>query len=76
MAENISQRIRSNPQVMTGKLVIRGTRIPVELIVQMLAQGIAEEEILGEYPHLQPEDIHAAVARSGRDKPKKPKGHR
>lgn len=56
------ERIAINPKVMTGKPVIRGTRIPVELIVKMLAQGIAEEEILKEYPRLEPEDIKAALA--------------
>lgn len=52
-------RISVNPEVMVGKPVIRGTRIPVELIVRMLGQGISEEEILKEYPRLQPEDILA-----------------
>lgn len=56
------ERIRLDPKVMTGKPVIRGTRIPVELIVRMLAQGIPESEILQEYPRLQPEDIRAALA--------------
>ena len=42
---------------MVGKPVIRGTCIPVELIVRMLAQGIPENDILQEYPRLQPEDI-------------------
>jgi len=48
-----------NPKVMVGKSVIRGTRIPVELMRKMLAQGIAEEEILKEYPRLESEDIKA-----------------
>jgi len=56
------ERISVNPKVMVGKPVIRGTRIPVELIVKMLAQGIASEEILKEYPRLEPEDIRAALA--------------
>jgi uncharacterized protein (DUF433 family) len=47
---------------MTGKPVIRGTRIPVELIVRMLAQGISEPDILKEYPRLQSQDIRAALA--------------
>ena len=45
-----------------GKPVIRGTRIPGELIVRMLAQGISEKEILVEYPRLQPDDIRASLA--------------
>ncbi|MFN8483511.1 MAG: DUF433 domain-containing protein [Anaerolineae bacterium] len=55
------ERISTNPNVMVGKPVIRGTRIPVELIVRMLAQGISEAEILREYPRLEPEDIRAAL---------------
>ncbi len=47
---------------MAGKVVIRGTRIPVELIVRMLAQGLSQDAILREYPRLQPEDIRAALA--------------
>ncbi len=61
MDERLLQRITLNPDVMAGKPVIRGTRIPVELIVRMLAQGIPESEILSEYPHLNPEDIRAAL---------------
>ena len=62
MSEQSEERIVINPQVMVGKPVIRGTRIPVELILRMLAQGISENEMLREYPRLQPEDIRAALA--------------
>ena len=62
MNEQLRQRLSIDPNVMTGKPVIRGTRIPVELIVRMLAQGIPESDILQEYPRLQPEDIRAALA--------------
>lgn len=62
MDEQLLQRISLNPDVMTGKPVIRDTRIPVELIVRMLAQGLGEDEILREYPHLQAEDVRAALA--------------
>ena len=55
-------RIVINPQVMVGKPVIRGTRITVELIVRMFAQGISEQEILREYPRLKTEDLRAALA--------------
>ncbi len=61
MNEHILERIIINPRIMVGKPVIRGTRIPVELIVRMLAQGISEGEILDEYPHLSLEDIQAAL---------------
>jgi uncharacterized protein (DUF433 family) len=62
MDDRIGQRISIDPRVMAGKPVVRGTRIPVELIVRMLAQGIPESEILREYPRLQLEDIRAALA--------------
>ena len=62
MDKQLLQRISMDPQVMVGKPVIRGTRIPLELIVRMLAQGIPEGDILREYPRLQPDDIRAALA--------------
>jgi uncharacterized protein (DUF433 family) len=62
MDENMPlERITVNPKVMVGKPVIRGTRIPAELIVRMLSQGITEEAILEEYPRLKLEDIRAAL---------------
>ena len=60
--DRLLERIAVNPKVMTGKPVIRGTRIPVELVVKMLAQGIGEDEILKEYPRLESADIKAALA--------------
>ncbi len=62
MDDQLRQRIAVDPRIMVGKPVIRGTRIPVELILRMLAQGISEHDILAEYPRLQPEDIRAALA--------------
>jgi uncharacterized protein (DUF433 family) len=62
MAQQLNQRIAVNPTVMAGKPVIQNTRISVELIVRMVAQGIPEDEILREYPRLQREDIRAALA--------------
>ena len=61
MDERLWQRITVDPKIMAGKPIIRGTRIPVELIVRMLAQGIAEDAILREYPRLQSDDIRAAL---------------
>lgn len=54
------ERIQLNPKVMVGKPVIKGTRIPVELLVRMVAQGISEAEILEEYPRLELADLRAA----------------
>ena len=62
MSEKLLQRISVDAKVMVGKPVIRGTRIPVELILRMLAQGIPEGNILREHPRLQAEDIRAALA--------------
>lgn len=62
MEQRLLDRIEINPRVMAGKPVIKGTRIPVELVLRMLSQGISAEEILEEYPHLSKEDIQAALA--------------
>ena len=59
---DFQERISIYPNIMAGKPVIRGTRIPVELIVRMLAQGIPEKDILQEYPRLEPDDVRAALA--------------
>lgn len=55
------ERIEINPEVMVGKPVIRGTRIPVELILEKLAAGLTAQELLRSYPRLGPEDISAAL---------------
>ncbi len=53
--------IAINPKVMLGKPVIRGTRIPVELILRKLGEGATEAELLDAYPNLKPDDIRAAM---------------
>lgn len=55
------ERIQVNPKIMVGKPIIKGTRIPVELLVQMVAQGISEAEILEEYPRLELVDLRVAL---------------
>jgi len=50
-----------NPKVMMGKPVIRGTRIPVELILRKLGEGGSEAELLEAYPRLTKADIQAAI---------------
>jgi uncharacterized protein (DUF433 family) len=57
----IIDRIDINPKVMMGKPVIRGTRIPVELILRKLSEGATHAELVEAYPRLTTEDIHAAV---------------
>ena len=55
-------RIEINPDVMLGKPVIKGTRIPVELIVRKLSEGATEADLLDAYPRLKQKDVHAALA--------------
>jgi len=57
----ITTRIEVNPKVMLGKPVIRGTRIPVELILRKLSEGATEADLLDAYPRLTKEDIQAAI---------------
>ena len=58
----LRERIEMHPKVMMGKPVIRGTRIPVELILRKLSEGAAEDDLLDAYPRLSREDIRAAMA--------------
>jgi uncharacterized protein (DUF433 family) len=58
---NWRERVELNPQVLLGKPVIKGTRIAVELIIELLAEGWTEKQILEEYPTLCLDDIRAAV---------------
>jgi len=51
-----------DPELHHGEPCIRGTRIPVSVIVSSLADGISEEELLEQYPQLTREDIRAALA--------------
>jgi len=66
MNAELLSRVVLDPKIMVGKPIIRGTRIPVELLVRMVAQGIPEVEILREYPRLQLEDIQAALLYAAR----------
>ena len=57
--------IEINPKIMLGKPVIKGTRIPVYLSVELVAQGLTYEEILQDYPHLTKRDIQNALEYAG-----------
>jgi len=57
--QQLLERITLNPQVMMGKPVIRGTRLTVEYILNLLAHGASIDEILDEYDGLTPTDIQA-----------------
>jgi len=58
----LTERIELNAEVMQGKPVIRGTRIPVELLLRKLGEGATKEDLLDAYPRLGREDIRAALA--------------
>jgi len=59
--EELLDRITVDPDVLVGKSVISGTRVPVYLIVKLVANGMTAEEILKEYPRLKEDDIKAAL---------------
>lgn len=59
--QDLLDRITFNKDVLCGKPLIRGLRISVEMILELLAKGAAEEEILEDYPQLEPDDLRAAL---------------
>jgi len=63
---DLLNRIEVNPKVMAGKPVIKGTRLPVEYILKLLASGVTIEEILEEYKGLTKEDILACFLFAGK----------
>ena len=58
----LSDRITVNPKVMVGKPTIRGLRITVEQVLKALASGVSTQELLADYPELEPEDIQAVLS--------------
>lgn len=58
---SVEDRIEINPKVMMGKPVIRGTRIPIELVLRKLSEGLSEDELLDAYPRLTRADIRATL---------------
>lgn len=61
----IQDRIVVDPQILVGKPVVRGTRLAVEFIIDLLAQGWSEADLLRNYPGLTHEDILACLAYAG-----------
>ena len=59
--EELLNRITVNPDVLVGKPPIRGMRISVEQILDALAAGVPEQELLEDYPVLEPDDIRAVL---------------
>jgi uncharacterized protein (DUF433 family) len=55
-------RISVDPKVLVGKPVVKGTRIAVEFVIELLSRGWTTEQILREYDHLTPEDVQACLA--------------
>ena len=61
-SEALLARITTSPDVLVGKPTIRGLRISVEQILRALAAGVSTEDLLYDYPDLEPADISAAIA--------------
>lgn len=59
--EKLLDRIAVDPNILAGKPVIKGTRIPVYLIIELIATGMNIKDVLKEYPELKEEDIKAAL---------------
>lgn len=59
--KNLLKRIERKPEIMFGKPVIKGTRLPVDLLLEKLAYGYTEEKLMEEYPFIAKEDIQAAL---------------
>ncbi|NLX98385.1 MAG: DUF433 domain-containing protein [Rhodopirellula sp.] len=59
------ERIVVDPDVLVGKPIIKGTRMSVEFVVDLLGRGWSVEQILSEYDHLRREDIQACLAYAG-----------
>ena len=57
-----SERIVVDPEILAGKPVIRGTRLAVEFILELLAAGQSEEDVLRNYPGLTHDDILACLS--------------
>ena len=55
------ERITTDPKILTGKPIVRGTRIAVEHVLDLLASGMTPKEICKEYPQLREEDVRASV---------------
>lgn len=57
----MEERIIIDPKILAGKPVIRGTRIPVYLVLNLLAKGKTKKEIIQDYPELTEDDVAAAI---------------
>jgi uncharacterized protein (DUF433 family) len=57
----VTERIEVNPDVMQGKPVVRGSRVPVEIVLRKLAEGATFDDLLDAYPRLVVEDLRACL---------------
>jgi len=57
----VDSRITSDPAILAGKFCIRGTRLSVDFILELIASGASAADIVQAYPQLQPEDVEAAI---------------
>ena len=61
-SQELLGRITARPDVFGGKPIVRDMRISVEMILSLLSQGATQEELLDDYPGLEPEDVRACIA--------------
>jgi len=59
--QDLLNRITFNKEILCGKPLIRGLRISVEMLLELLAKGATQEEILQDYPQLEPDDLRAVL---------------
>jgi len=64
--EGLLDRIVVDPNILAGKPVIKGTRIPVYLVIQLIATGMNMKDVLKEYPELKEDDVKAALLYASR----------
>lgn len=61
MSNGTFERITSNPEILRGKPIIKGTRISVEFIMELVADGASRDDIVSAYPHVTKEDVEQAI---------------
>ena len=64
--EELLDRVVVDPNILAGKPVIKGTRIPVYLIIELIATGMNIKDVLKEYPELKEDDVKAALLYASR----------
>jgi uncharacterized protein (DUF433 family) len=65
-APSVTERITQDPEIMAGKPVVRGTRIPVETVLAHMAQNPSLDDLFADYPRLTLEDVQACLAYANR----------